>query len=81
MKLFEKIKNKSLILSEKVSFYTKINSKINRDYLEHSKFYNEKGFQEIFGKEMINNINKDKMYNKDIKKVKFSDIIVYDCEN
>ena len=63
---------------------SRINTKINRDYLEHSKYYNEKGFQEIFGKEIennLNNVNKDKNYNKDIKKVKFSDIIVYDCEN
>ena len=80
----EKIKNKTLTFSEKISYYTKINTKINRDYLEHSKYYNEKGFQEIFGKEIennLNNVNKDKNYNKDIKKVKFSDIIVYDCEN
>ena len=67
MKLFEQIKNKTLILSEKVSFFTKINTKINRDYLQHSRFYNEKGFQKIFGKEIVNNINKDKIYNKDIK--------------
>ena len=80
----EKIKNKTLTFSEKISYFTKINTKINRDYLEHSKYYNEKGFQEIFGKEIennLNNVNKDKNYNKDIKKVKFSDIIVYDCEN
>jgi hypothetical protein len=79
----EKIKNKTLTFSEKISYFTKINTKINRDYLEHSKFYNEKGFHEIFGKEIensINNVNKDKI-NKDIKKVKFSDIIIYDCEN
>ena len=80
----EKIKNKTLTFSEKISYYTKINTKINRDYLEHSKYYNKKGFQELFGKEIennLNNVNKDKNYNKDIKKVKFSDIIVYDCEN
>ena len=43
--------------------------------------YNEKGGQEIFGKKIVKNINKDKIFNKDIKKVKFYDLIVYDCEN
>lgn len=81
----EKMKNQSLSFSEKISCFTKINTKINRDYLEDSKFYNEKGFKEIFGKEYNknnSNINKGKIENNKInKKVKFSNIIVFDYEN
>ena len=81
----EKMKNQSLSFSEKISSFTKINTKINRDYLEDSKFYNEKGFKEIFGKEYNknnSNINKGKIENNKInKKVKFSNIIVFDYDN
>lgn len=81
----EKMKNQSLSFSEKISCFTKINTKINRDYLEDSKFYNEKGFKEIFGKEYNknnSNINKGKIENNKInKKVKFSNIIVFDYDN
>ena len=81
----EKMKNQSLSFSEKISCFTKINTKINRDYLEDSKFYNEKGLKEIFGKEYNknnSNINKGKIENNKInKKVKFSNIIVFDYDN
>jgi hypothetical protein len=81
----EKMKNQSLSFSEKISCFTKINTKINRDYLEDSIFYNEKGFKEIFGKEYNknnSNINKGKIENNKInKKVKFSNIIVFDYDN
>ena len=80
----EKIKNKTLTLSEKMSFFTKINTKINRDYLDDSNFYNQKSFKEIFGKEINNdflNVNKGKTSKKDIKKVKFSNIDVFDYDN
>ena len=81
----EKMKNQSLSFSEKISCFTKINTKINRDYLEYSIFYNEKGFKEIFGKEYNknnSNINKGKIENNKInKKVKFSNIIVFDYDN
>ena len=81
----EKMKNQSLSFSEKISCFTKINTKINRDYLEDSKFYNEKSFKEIFGKEYNknnSNINKGKIENNKInKKVKFSNIIVFDYDN
>jgi hypothetical protein len=81
----EKMKNQSLSFSEKISCFTKINTKINRDYLEDSKFYNEKGFKEIFGKQYNknnSNINKGKIENNKInKKVKFSNIIVFDYDN
>ena len=81
----EKMKNQSLSFSEKISCFTKINTKINRDYLEDSKFYNEKGFKEIFGKEYNknnSNINKGKIENNKInKKVKFSNIIVFNYDN
>ena len=79
------MKNQSLSFSEKISCFTKINTKINRDYLEDSKFYNEKGLKEIFGKEYNknnSNINKGKIENNKInKKVKFSNIIVFDYDN
>ena len=67
-----------------MSFFTKINTKINRDYLDDSNFYNQKSFKEIFGKEINNdflNVNKGKTSKKDIKKVKFSNIDVFDYDN
>ena len=40
----------------------------------------KKVFKKFLEKKLLI-INKDKIYNKDIKKVKLSDIIVYDYEN
>ena len=80
----EKIKNMSLSLSEKITFFTKINTQINRDYLDDSKYYNEKGFTQIFGMDNdknLFNVDKLKVNNKNIKKVKFSDDIIYDIDN
>ena len=80
----EKIKNMSLSLPEKISFLTKINTQINRDYLDDSKYYNEKGFTQIFGMDNdknLFNVDKLKVNNKNVKKVKFSDDIIYDIDN
>lgn len=58
----EKIKNMSLSLSEKITFFTKINTQINRDYLDDSKYYNEKGLNQIFGLNNSKNLfNVDKV--------------------
>ena len=79
----EKIKNMSLSLSEKITFFTKINTQINRDYLDDSKYYNEKGLNQIFGlnnSKNLFNVDKVKNANKNVKKVKFSDDIIYDIE-
>ncbi len=80
----EKIKNKTLSLSEKISFFTKINTQINRDYLDNSKYYNEKGFTQIFGlnnDKNLFNVDKVKLDTKNVKKVKFSEDIIYDIDN
>ncbi len=45
-KLKNKMKNFNI---DKLSILTKINTKINRDYLDNSKYYNTKGFKEIYG--------------------------------
>ena len=79
----EKIKNMSLSLSEKITFFTKINTQINRDYLDDSKYYNEKRLNQIFGlnnSKNLFNVDKVKNANKNVKKVKFSDDIIYDIE-
>ena len=79
----EKIKNMSLSLSEKITFFTKINTQINRDYLDDSKYYNEKGLNQISGlnnSKNLFNVDKVKNANKNVKKVKFSDDIIYDIE-
>jgi hypothetical protein len=73
----------SLSLSEKITFFTKINTQINRDYLDDSKYYNEKGLNQIFGlnnSKNLFNVDKVKNANKNVKKVKFSDDIIYDIE-
>lgn len=49
----EKIKNKTLILSEKMSFFTKINTKINRDYLMIRIFIIKKVLKKFLEKKSI----------------------------
>ena len=72
-KLKNKMKNFNI---DKLSILTKINTKINRDYLDNSKYYNNKGYKEIFGDENYDeyihcNLNKNKNYsNKKNKKMK-----------
>lgn len=39
---------------EKLSLLTKINTKINRDFLDNSKYYNENGIHKIFGEKNSN---------------------------
>ena len=47
---------------------TKLNTKINRDYLDRSKYFIEKGMKQIFGK-TLTDINKDSGSNHRKKKV------------
>ena len=62
-KLKNKMKNFNI---DKLSILTKINTKINRDYLDNSKYYNTKGFKEIYGQNYdeyvhsnLNNLNRN----------------------
>ena len=75
---------------EKLNLLTKLNTKINRDYLDNSKYYHDKGYNKIYGNmEEINknknaDINDSKANEKIIikrhKKVGFSDNIIYESE-
>jgi len=73
---------KSNSSNEKIKLFTKLNTKINRDYLDYSNYYSKSNFKSIFGKNMkINKINYNilkKVANiykkfKSKKKVKFSE--------
>ena len=76
--------------AEKLNLLTELNTKINRDFLDNSKYYNEVGYSKIYGnkkeKENINNKeintnnneNKNKIFIKKSKKVGFSDTIIYE---
>ena len=76
--------------AEKLNLLTELNTKINRDFLDNSKYYNEVGYSKIYGnkkeKENIdnkeintnNNENKNKIFIKKSKKVGFSDTIIYE---
>ena len=94
----EKSKRSSLKLFsdevEKLKLLTQLNTKINRDYLDNSKYYNKAGYSKIYGnhlknekdKESLNgkiNNKKEKKKNifiKKIKKVEFSNNIIYENE-
>ena len=87
---------KKFFLNEesKLNLLTKLNTKINRDYLDNSKYYNEIGYSKIYGnkkaneKEIIDNNksnpleekNKNKIFIKKRKKVGFSNNIIYENE-
>ena len=81
LNLFSKKENKLLLL-------TKLNTKINRDYLDNSKYYYEKGYNKIyennkFGikenkKILEKDGNNEKVYITKIKKVGFSNNIIYE---
>ena len=81
----EKLKNKMINFNlDKLSILTIINTKINRDYLENSKYYNNEGYKEIYGNENYNeyinsNINNNLKGNNNKKnkkmKVTFNDNI------
>ena len=88
----EKSKKKSNEV-DKLNLLTELNTKINRDFLDNSKYYNEVGYSKIYGnkkeKENIdnkeintnNNENKNKIFIKKSKKVGFSDTIIYDNDD
>ena len=80
----------------KLKLFTKLNTKINRDHLDNSKYYKEIGYSKIYGnkkdkqsleikeKYLNNNIekkNKNKIFIKKSKKVCFSNNILYENEN
>ena len=87
---------KNFFLNEesKLNLLTKLNTKINRDHLDNSKYYNEIGYTKIYGnkkeneKEIIDNNksnhleekNKNKIFIKKRKKVGFSNNIIYENE-
>jgi hypothetical protein len=80
---FKKTK-KSNSSNEKIKLFTKLNTQINRDYLDYSNYYSKSNFKSIFGKNIkINKLNYNllkkveniykKFNNKPKKKVKFSE--------
>ena len=74
----------------KLILLTKLNTKINRDYLDNSHYFYEKGYKKIFEDERtsLKNINKkndndnenkkEKIYIKKNKRVGFSNDIIYE---
>ena len=78
---FSKKENKLLLL-------TKLNTKINRDYLDNSKYYYEKGYNKIYENNKLDikenkkilekDGNDEKVYITKIKKVGFSNNIIYE---
>ena len=81
LNLFSKKENKLLLL-------TKLNTKINRDYLDNSKYYYEKGYNKIYENNKLDikenkkilekDGNNEKVYITKIKKVGFSNNIMYE---
>ena len=81
LNLFSKKENKLLLL-------TKLNTKINRDYLDNSKYYYEKGYNKIYENNKLDikenkkilekDGNDEKVYITKIKKVGFSNNIIYE---
>ena len=81
LNLFSKKENKLLLL-------TKLNTKINRDYLDNSKYYYEKGYNKIYENNKLDikenkkilekDGNNEKVYITKIKKVGFSNNIIYE---
>ena len=82
--------------NDKLNLLTKLNTKINRDYLDNSKYYNEIGYFKIYGCQKENNTtngnktHKNNNESKDSKKkiiitknrkVGFSNNILYENEN
>ncbi len=96
----EKSKKTSLKLFsdevEKLKLLTQLNTKINRDYLDNSKYYNKVGYSKIYGNKFEKGKDKENFHNKNnnnkkenkknifikkIKKVGFSNNIIYENEN
>jgi len=83
----EKSKKKSNE-ADKLNLLTELNTKINRDFLDNSKYYNEVGYSKIYGnkkekeindnKEINKNNNENRIFIKKSKKVGFSDTIIYE---
>ena len=83
----EKTKKKSNE-ADKLNLLTELNTKINRDFLDNSKYYNEVGYSKIYGnkkekeindnKEINKNNNENRIFIKKSKKVGFSDTIIYE---
>ena len=73
-----------------INLLTKLNTKINRDYLDNSHYFYEKGYKKIYEDERtsLKNINKkndndnenkkEKIYIKKNKRVGFSNDIIYE---
>ena len=81
---------------DKLNLLTKLNTKINRDFLDNSKYYNSVGYTKIYGSKKENTIisknenhknnnllieNKNKVCSRKNKKVCFSNNIIYENEN
>ena len=73
----------------KLILLTKLNTKINRDYLDNSKYFFEKGYNKIYEKseslinkenEKTQNEKKERFFIKKHKKVGFSNNIIYENE-
>ena len=75
----------------KINLLTKLNTKINRDYLDNSKYYFEKGYKKIYENNESNKSEKqkksesekknEKIYIKKVKKVGFSHNIIYENDD
>ena len=75
----------------KINLFTKLNTKINRDYLDNSKYYFEKGYKKIYENNESNKSEKqkksesekknEKIYIKKVKKVGFSNNIIYENDD
>ena len=75
----------------KINLLTKLNTKINRDYLDNSKYYFEKGYKKIYENNESNKSEKqkksesekknEKIYIKKVKKVGFSNNIIYENDD
>lgn len=60
--------------------FTKLNTRINRDYLDYSLYYSTKGYTKIYGGDLndttyLNKMNKKRHYISKGKKISFSDNI------
>ena len=76
---------------DKLNLLTKLNTKINRDFLDNSKYYNDVGYTKIYGSKKENTIinkneshknnNLNKVCSRKNKKVCFSNNIIYENEN
>ena len=71
--------------SDMLSLLTKLNTKINRDFIDNSEYYNKIGYSKIYGHENTqkeNKLLKTKKCHKHIinKKVRFNNEIIFENE-